>query len=624
MSDTKGSPEVSLAVGLALATGGIPVHDHSRIEPVGPINYPEWITNDSERKLHDDFRAFLWLLWSHLGLPSPTRRQLAAARWLQYGPTRRMLEAFRGMGKTFITCAYALWRLYRNPQERVKIVSANEKKALENATFIRTLIEQIPQLSFLRPHGRQRDSALDFDVGPARASPTPSVSALGITGQLTGGRATILISDDVEVPKNSYTETMRERLGELVKEYDALVVPEGFDIIYLGTPQTEQSVYNEVRKRGYACKIWPIRYPRPDEMVIYGEDLADDIRADLEADPTLAGKSTEPQRFSEADLIARELSYGKSGFALQFMLNTAISDALRYPLKLSDLIVMDVPHDVGPVRVEYTSDPRNALGDLPNPGFRGDRFHSPFKVSEERAKWQGTVMIIDPSGRGADETAYAVIRHLNGLNYLVASGGFKDGYGDATLKALVGIAKKHGVTFIEIESNFADGMFSKLLEPHLNSKALGDDGLPVGHPCSYEEYKVSGQKELRIISDLEPVMNQHKLVVDRAVIVDDLNGDAETYDPKYGLFYQLTHITKERGALSHEDRLECVARGCRYFRDQLAQDNTSAADRHREKLRSAELDAFIKRAKGVGPYVTMHGMPRGITLHSPRGVLRRR
>jgi len=276
------------------------------------------------------------------------------------------------------------------------------------------------------------------------------------------------------------------------------------------------------------------------------------------------------------------------------------------------------------VRVEYTSDPRNTLGDLPNPGFRGDRFHSPLKVSEERAKWQGTVMVIDPSGRGADETAYAVVRHLNGLNFLVASGGFKDGYGDSTLKALVQIAKKHLVTFIEIESNFADGMFSKLLEPHLSSKALGDDGLPIGYPCAYEEYKVSGQKELRIISDLEPVVNQHKLVVDRSVIVDDLNGDDEAYDPKYGLFYQYTHITKERGALSHEDRLECVARGCRFFREQLAQDNNSAADRHREKLRAAELDAFIKRAKGHTQHVTMHGMGRGVAISSPRGVLRRR
>ena len=620
MSDT----QVSLAVGLALSTGGVPADDHSRVAPVGPIAYPEWITNDSERKLYDDFRAFLWLLWNHLGLPAPTRRQLAIARYLQYGPRRRMIQAFRGLGKTFITCAYALWRLYRNPQERVKIISANETKALENAVFMRMLIDQVPQLAFLRPNKGQRDSTLAFDVAGARPSPTPSVSALGITGQLTGGRATILISDDVEVPKNSYTETMRERLGELVKEYDALVVPEGFDIIYLGTPQTEQSVYNEVRKRGYECRIWPIRYPRPDEMVIYGEDLAPDILADLEADPSLAGTSTEPQRFSEADLIARELSYGKSGFALQFMLNTAISDALRYPLKLSDLIVMDVPHDMGPVRVEYTSDPRNTLGDLPNPGFRGDRFHSPLKVSEERAKWQGTVMVIDPSGRGADETAYAVVRHLNGLNFLVASGGFKDGYGDSTLKALVQIAKKHLVTFIEIESNFADGMFSKLLEPHLSSKALGDDGLPIGYPCAYEEYKVSGQKELRIISDLEPVVNQHKLVVDRSVIVDDLNGDDEAYDPKYGLFYQYTHITKERGALSHEDRLECVARGCRFFREQLAQDNNSAADRHREKLRAAELDAFIKRAKGHTQHVTMHGMGRGVAISSPRGVLRRR
>ena len=47
----------------------------------------------------------------------------------------------------------------------------------------------------------------------------------------------------------------------------------------------------------------------------------------------MIGKPTDPDRFDEEDLNKRQLSYGSSGFNLQFMLDTSISDANKYPLK---------------------------------------------------------------------------------------------------------------------------------------------------------------------------------------------------------------------------------------------------------------------------------------------------
>lgn len=578
--------------------------------------YPAWVVTESEKKLHDDFRAFLWLIWRHLRLPPPTRRQLAMARYIQGGPRRRMVWGFRGIAKTWITCAYALWRLYRNPQEKIKIVSANEDKAAENATFIRRLIDEVPELRFLIPKSGTRDSVMKFDVGPSNAAVTPSVSCVGINGQLTGGRATILISDDVEVPKNSFTETMRENLAKLVEEYIALCVPEGFDIIVLGTPQTEQTVYRKMIAAGYDCKIWPARYPTLEEREVYGSALADDISYELSADPLLVGHSTEPQRFTDEDLADRELAYGRSGFRLQYMLDTSLSDAERYPLKLSDLIVgsFDTWRDkaeqrVGPVSLQWMKAPTNAITELANPGFAGDRFYRPFGISEERAKWQGTVMVIDPSGRGKDETGYAVVRALNGKLFLVASGGLRgDGASPESLDTLVGIARDKGVTHVLIEENFADGMYTKLIEPVFARE----------YPCTVEEYRVTGQKEKRIIDDLEPVMNQHRLVVEQEVIEADLKG-AET-EPQYSLFYQLTHITKERGALRHEDRLETLSRACRYFREQMAVDAAKAEESHKERLRDAEYAAFMVRVRRQAPpRKTYHGMHSGV----PVGRLRR-
>lgn len=580
--------------------------------------YPEWVTTESERKLHDDFVTFCWLLWQHLKLPTPTKRQRAMMRYLQHGPRRRMLQAWRGAAKTWITCAYALWRLYRNPNERVKIVSANEDKALENATFIRRLIDEVPQLQFLRPRKGQRDATTAFDVGPSDAHPTPSVTAVGITGQLTGGRSTLLISDDVEVPKNSYTETMRERLAELVKEYDALVVPEGFDIIFLGTPQSEQSVYNVVRQRGYDCRIWPARFPTAEKLATYGDALAPDILQDWT--PENVGRTVEPERFSDIDLAEREGSYGRSGFALQFMLDTTLSDAERYPLKLSDLIVMDVDREVGHVKLTWASGPQQVITELENPGLQGDRFHRPLYVSQDVAPWQGTVMIVDPSGRGQDETAYAVLRSLNGMIYLVASGGLRGGATPENLTLLSVIARDYGVKEIEVEDNFGDGMFTSLFEPYF-TRIDPETGQPF-YPVTITEYKSTGQKELRIIEDLEPVLTQHRLVVDKRVVQDDLKVAAD--EPKYSLFYQLTHITKERGALRHDDRLEAVARGCRYFRTQLAKNIERAEAEHKQRLKDQQLEEFMKVAGRPLVKLNPLGLPRGLDFSTRQGVLRAR
>jgi hypothetical protein len=573
-------------------------------------NYPTWVQTPSEEKLHDDFVYFVWYIWRHLRLPNPTKRQRSIARYLQHGPKRRMLEAFRGVGKTWLTCAYALWRLYRDPQERVKIVSANEPKATENAVFMRRLIDEVDILQFLRPRDNQRDSVLVFDVGPADAHPTASVTAVGITGQLTGGRATILIADDIEVPKNSYTEGMRERLAELVKEFDALVVPEGFDIIYLGTPQTEQSIYVRVRQRGYDCRIWPARYPDLALQAKYAGALAEDVIADLTMNPKLVGTTTDGERFSDIDLAEREGSYGRSGFALQFMLDTTLSDALKYPLKQNDMIAFDCHVDVAPVRIAWSSDPRYVLDGIPNVGLSGDRLYRPMHTSVETSVYTGACMVIDPSGRGKDQTAVCVIKSLQGQLYLTALKGMKGGYEPESLQAIADLAKLQKVKHVLIESNFGDGMFQKLLEPYLAKT----------HPVTIEEYRSVGQKELRIIDDLEPVLNQHRLAVDITVLREDAKLAED--DPRYSFLYQLTHITKARGALRHDDKVEVVSRGCRYFRDNMAIDHAKAEAAHKERLRDEEFKKY--EAGAMLSHLNQQPPARQSWIKVQRGPLSRR
>src|SRR5262245_37062361 len=130
-----------------------------------------------------DLRNMVWLIWSHLGLPAPTQAQLSICLYLMRGPKRRMVQAFRGIGKSWLTAAYVIWRLYRDARERILVISANEEKAVQFTTFVRRLIEEIPALHHLRPGENDRDSVMSFDVGPAPAHQSPSVRAAGITGQ---------------------------------------------------------------------------------------------------------------------------------------------------------------------------------------------------------------------------------------------------------------------------------------------------------------------------------------------------------------------------------------------------------------------------------------------------------
>ena len=223
----------------------------------------------------------LWLTWQFLALPEPTPVQFDIAHYLQHGPRRKVIQAFRGVGKSWITTAYAVWRLYCNPDMKIMVVSASKQASDNFSVFALQLINGMPELRHLAPRADQRSAKVQFDVGPARESKDPSLRSLGITGQLTGSRADLIIPDDIEVPNNSQTQQMREKLAEAVKEFDAILKPGG-EITFLGTPQCEQSIYNILPQRGYDIRIWPARFPDEKQLAAYGDRLAPMIRKQLE------------------------------------------------------------------------------------------------------------------------------------------------------------------------------------------------------------------------------------------------------------------------------------------------------------------------------------------------------
>lgn len=354
------------------------------------------------QKAKEDFRVFLFMVWDAINLPEPTEIQYDIANTLQNTPSDRfIIQGFRGVAKSFETCAFSVWCLWRDPQLKVEIISASKDRADANAVFIRNIIRTLPFLEHLKARQGQRDTQNLFDVGPATPDISPSVKSVGITGQITGTRADILIADDVEVPNNSGTQTQRDKLGEAVKEFDAIIKPGG-TIIYLGTPQNEMSLYNELQQRGYKTRIWPVLYPTTQsERDFYGDRLAPFIAKRYDENPERwEGKPTDPKRFNEEEIAKRKLSYGKAGFALQFMLNTNLSDAEKYPLKVSDLIVSSLDFNESSVTWSWSNERSNRIDDIPCVALKGDYFHEPNGRSSDTLKYTGAVMAIDPSGRG--------------------------------------------------------------------------------------------------------------------------------------------------------------------------------------------------------------------------------
>ena len=534
-----------------------------------------------------NFKNFLYLCWKFLKLPEPTPIQYDIADYIQTKERRLVVEAFRGVGKSWITSAYVCHQLLLNPQKNILVVSASKSRADDFSTFTQRLVNEMPILQHLIPRDDQRHSKISFDVAPAIASHSPSVKSMGITGQLTGSRADLIIADDVESANNSQTQLMRDRLSETVKEFDAIIKPDVGRIIFLGTPQTEMSLYNTLEERGYKTKIWTALYPDKTQTVGYGHKLSSIISEVTDKE----GKPTDPQRFDDVDLMERLSSYGRSGFNLQFMLDTTMSDSNRYPFKLNDLIVASgcSTWKEAPAKIQWASGTEQLKGidpEIPNVGLKGDYFVAPMYTSPEYAPFEGCAMSIDPAGRGEDKTAYAVLKMLHGVLYLTDVGALDGGYSDSTLEELSSIAKRNKVNYVVIESNFGDGMATALLKPVMAKI----------HPCEIEEVRHNIQKEKRIIDTLEPIMNGHRLVVDEQIIKDDFK-----LEPNHQLFRQMTRITKDKGALRHDDQIDALAIIANYWVERMDRDQTLSYKQHQDELINKDLEKFMQHTIGRQP-----------------------
>lgn len=526
------------------------------------------------------------------GLPSPI--QLDIAEFLETGPDYLMIQAQRGQAKTTITAAYAIFYLIHNPRGRVLIMSADGSGAGDISTLISRLIMSMDILECMRPDrtagDRTSNEKFDIHYSLKGTDKSASVMALGITGTQQGKRADLLIADDIESTKNSMTATMRETILDRSKDFSSQVV--SGRIVYLGTPQTQDSIYNTLPGRGFEVRIWPGRYPTPEQRARYGNLLAPIIADALDADPSLAsgggpqgddGQPTDPSYITEEVLLQKEKDQGRSKFMLNHMLDTSLSDALRFPLKLEDIpLAFGTTAARLPLTVVRKVDGAGWTLNSGTQGFvmaRGE-------FSADTDKAVGVVMYVDPApgGANADETGYAVTAFLNGNIYVLAVGGIPGGYGVDKMNALAEIALEFKPNEIVIEKNMGYGAFREVWLPVL-AKVYTDAAIK-------DDY-VTGHKETRICNTLEPVIGRGSLVFTREALQRD-EKDCERYTPAnrtmYSIIHQIKRMTRDTGAVRHDDRIDALEGAVRYWMPLIAVDQ----DREVSERAAAELDAFMK------------------------------
>ena len=550
-----------------------------------------WAKLEYLQQEYSEFSPFLDDCMDLLGF-SASPMQHDIGRFIAYGPQYLMVQAQRGQAKTTISAIFAVWQLIHCPHYRVLILSAGGTQANEISTLIVRIIMTMDELECMRPDPTNGDrtsvEAFDVHYTLKGIDKSPSVACIGITGNLQGKRADLLIPDDIESSKNSRTASMRELLLDLTRDFTS--INSTGRILYLGTPQSQESVYNTLPARGFTVRIWPGRFPTVEQLANYGDMLAPFIRNRLERDPALMsgggilgdqGQPTDPTYITEEILCKKELDQGKSYFQLQHMLNTALADAARYPLKVEELICMNLGRKM-PAVPAFPLTVTRGIGI----GTKDIAIHNiPYKlaqvgsVSQETAPMQGTIMYVDPAGGGknGDETAYAVVGFLNGNLFVFAAGGLPGGYGMEQMNALAQVAADWKVNEVVVEKNMGYGAFTVVFLPILKKQ----------HECKVTEDFVTGQKELRIVETLEPIISRGSLIINEAIIEEDQIQTAR-YEPSkrmlYSLFHQLSKMTRERDSLIHDDRADALEGACRYWSKYIAINQ----EKQVEKLRAQQ------------------------------------
>ena len=205
------------------------------------------------RRKHVSFLAF-FLIWADVKgwVVPPLHYEIC--RWLENRDRVAVLEVFRGAAKSTILALYIAWRLRENPGCRFLVQSADDLTSSKMSADAQHVITMHPLCTAMKGRLWQ---VVRFSVAGNPDYRNASVTAQGIMGNVTSSRADEVIFDDVEVPKNVMTPVLRDTLRRRMSDATHILTPGGSKL-YVGTPHTHDSIYEEQIKAGADALVIPL------------------------------------------------------------------------------------------------------------------------------------------------------------------------------------------------------------------------------------------------------------------------------------------------------------------------------------------------------------------------------
>lgn len=452
------------------------------------------------------FPQFVWI-WNKLqGLSTP-KLHITISQWLatawETGERELLLMAFRNSGKSTVVGLFCSWLLYRNPDLRILVLAGDFSLARKMVRNVGRIVERHPLTAGLKPPHSEPWASDQFTVRRTAELRDPSMLAKGISANITGLRADVVICDDVEVPNTCDTPQKRSDLRTRLREMEYVLVPGGLQL-FVGTPHTFHSIYASSSEPGEAAPL-----------------LAGFRRLEIPVKDEL-GRSQWPERFPLAKIEAIRLRTGPAKFESQMLLRPKnILQGRLDPGRLK-------PYEQDLVYIEGNRESVLMLGEN--------------RLVSASCWW-------DPSfgsPAGGDASVIAALFTdsegncwLHGLRYLTHDVALRAETDEATqlCRQVVTFAREYYLPAVVVETNGIGRFLPGLLQREVRA---------AGSPFAVREHASSRNKDLRIIDAFDAVLAADRLHAHISVWSTPFIEEMREWRP---------------GARSRDDGLDAVA-GC--------------------------------------------------------------
>jgi hypothetical protein len=191
-----------------------------------------------------------------------------------------LLIAPRFHGKTTQIVAFVLWKIGKNPNLRIKIVCQSDGNAKKRLKEIKEYITDSDAYTRVFPHVKPHPDVDDWSkhsvtIDRETKSKDSTIEAWGVNSSATGGRADMIVYDDICDLRSSIQQPkMRKQVKQSFKNTWSNMIGPGGKSIYIGTVWHEDDMTSELmegdayRTSYYAIDedmtpIWPAKWDRP-------------------------------------------------------------------------------------------------------------------------------------------------------------------------------------------------------------------------------------------------------------------------------------------------------------------------------------------------------------------------